>query len=148
MGSSSDRRLQSPTLYCVAMRPRVTLTLFMVALASASCRLLRLQGDLAVWTDTRGGGPLYVTVDTRPVGTLDRFFTAGAPTCGPSDGVVLSRVTSGIHRIAARDSSGRVWKGEVLVQANGCTLVRLAPRGVTRENRIIPADSMGTTSHR
>ena len=112
-------------------------------LVEGDCAMPRMGGEVAVWTDTPGGGDLRVSIDTEFAGTLGDFIRTGPPSCSAGPGVLLRRVPSGDRRIAARDSLGRSWAGEIHVPMRGCVVVRLAPPGARRSARDIPADSIG-----
>jgi hypothetical protein len=115
----------------------------LVALVLAGCEMPRLDGEIAVWTDTPGGGALAVSIDAQPAGSLSDFIRAGRPSCGTGPGVLVRRVPAGVRQVGASDSAGRSWKGEVRVPLHGCVLVRLAPPGAPRNGHDIPADSIG-----
>jgi hypothetical protein len=101
------------------------------------------DGRLAVWTDTRGGGELWIRIDggAQPVGALAAYFAGGTPACARSSAVLIVTAAVGRHRLEAADDAGRHWRGEIDVERGACTLVRLAPAGTPRRRHTIPADS-------
>ena len=114
-----------------------------VALAGTACRLEERGAWLVIWTDTRGGGSLHVSVNGAPSGVLTDYFLAGEPACAQESeaGVVRVRLAPGTHVVRAADAVGRSWEGRVQVGAR-CTLVRLAPPGAADAAGVIAADTV------
>jgi hypothetical protein len=115
--------------------------ILLFGIAAWQCR--PVEGQMALWTDTPGGGALSLRVDGDSVGTLGTFLRGGAPSCVSGPGILVMRVSSGVRRVTAMDSAGRVWRGEVMIPSGECVVVRLAPPRSPRDARTIPADSIG-----
>lgn len=94
---------------------------------------------LVLWTDTRGGGELRVTVDGRERGALAQFFAVAPPECAAGRGVLALPLPTGVHTVGARDALGRRWATSVRLRSGECRLIRLAPAGPHETATSVPA---------
>lgn len=80
---------------------------------------------IVVWTASRRGGPIQVSVNGIRVGELAEYYSAGRPPCSSTRGVVFLVLPPGSHRVAASDLSGRRWFTNVALVAEECVRLRL-----------------------
>ena len=80
---------------------------------------------LVIWTASRRGGPIQVSVDGERVGELAEYYSAGRPPCAATRGVVFLELPKGSHRVTASDLSGRRWFIDVSLGAAECLHLRL-----------------------
>ena len=106
-------------------RRRTLITLLALLVLAALHARRRPDGTVVVWTDTRGGGPVTVSVDGVEAGQLRQFFTGGSPDCTSELGVVQLTVTPGWHQVIASDDRGRWWADTIAVSSE-CLLLRLS----------------------
>jgi len=93
--------------------------------AEPAARLPRDSALLVLWTDVRGGGPLWVTVDARPVGVLTQYFSAGLPRCASGPGVLAIPLSAGPHLLSAHDEARRRWHRRLTLPPATCVTLRL-----------------------
>lgn len=101
------------------------------------------EATLVVWTDTRGGGRLFVSIDEGRGGQgwLASYVAVGTPRCAASEAAYVVSVSPGRHRVDAADEAGRRWRGTIVVPRGACHLLRLSPKGSSGDAASIPADS-------
>jgi hypothetical protein len=101
------------------------------------------DGTLVVWTDTRGGGQLFVSIDQGRSGQgwLTAYMAIGTPKCVASEAAYVVTLSPGLHQVEAADDAGRRWRRTVVMPRRECRWLRLSPKGSRGNAGSVPADS-------
>ena len=84
---------------------------------------------VVVWTDSRRGGAIDVSVNGERLGALEEMFSAGHPPCSRGRAALFTELPEGTLQILAVDADGRRWQAALLADAGECLRIRLVDGG-------------------